>query len=280
MDTQDTGEPNMQKIDEAYRLDRLKVLRRPVARHLINQLPKGTKEQNACPAAEKRNCSVCGGWHHPKVRHLSYVGHAALTDMLLDADPNWSWEPLAFDEQGLPRFDKSGGLWIRLTVCGVTRLGYGHAKSKSEDFADVGSREKEVIGDAIRNAGMRFGAALELWHKGDLHSDEDEYKKEEQLPKGAYGVDGRATPPTTTAPSVSSETKKTGQEQTPEELAVWLLAGFENCMTAEQVEKTKDLMRKEWPRIKDVEHIKESVAACAANAMARIREEREPGAEG
>jgi hypothetical protein len=31
---------------------------------------------------------------------------------------------------------------------------------------------KERIGDALRNAGMRFGAALDLWHKGDLHADE------------------------------------------------------------------------------------------------------------
>ena len=32
---------------------------------------------------------------------------------------------------------------------------------------------KERIGDALRNAAMRFGAALDLWHKGDLHQDED-----------------------------------------------------------------------------------------------------------
>jgi hypothetical protein len=31
---------------------------------------------------------------------------------------------------------------------------------------------KERIGDALRNAAMRFGAALDLWHKGDLHLDE------------------------------------------------------------------------------------------------------------
>ena len=32
---------------------------------------------------------------------------------------------------------------------------------------------KERIGDALRNAAMRFGAALDLWHKGDLHVDGD-----------------------------------------------------------------------------------------------------------
>lgn len=146
----------------------LSMLRAPFPDNQISQLPKGTKEQNACPPSEKRSCSVCGGWHHPKIRHLSYVGHAALTDRLLDADTGWSWEPMALTPEGLPLFDKSGGLWIRLTVCGVTRLGYGHAEAKQNQ--DAGAREKEVIGDALRNAGMRFGCALYLWHKGELHA--------------------------------------------------------------------------------------------------------------
>jgi hypothetical protein len=94
-----------------------------------------------------------------------------LTDRLLDTDPHWSWEPVAFGPNGLPVFDQTGGLWIRLTVCGVTRLGYGHAAGKQTQ--DPGAREKEVIGDALRNAAMRFGAALDLWHKGDLHAHED-----------------------------------------------------------------------------------------------------------
>ena len=99
---------------------------------------------------------------------LSYVGHAALTDRLLDADPEWAWEPLAFDERGLPLIDDEGGMWIRLTVCGVTRLGYGDAQGKSG-----GNAMKERIGDALRNAAMRFGAALDLWHKGELHIEEE-----------------------------------------------------------------------------------------------------------
>jgi len=35
---------------------------------------------------------------------------------------------------------------------------------------------KERIGDALRNAAMRFGAALDLWHKGDLHAAETDGK--------------------------------------------------------------------------------------------------------
>lgn len=145
----------------------LALLRQPVPEHLISPLPKGTKAQNECPPEQKITCTVCGGWHHPKVRHLEYVGHAAATHLLLDADPMWGWEPLAYDADGLPKFDKSGGLWIKLTVCGVTRLGYGHADTKAH--MDAGSREKEVIGDALRNAAMRFGLALELWSKADIH---------------------------------------------------------------------------------------------------------------
>lgn len=150
----------------------LALLREPFPPHQISKLPKPTKAQTDAVKADFKKgmrCQVCGSWHHPDVIHLDYVGHAALTDRLLDADPNWSWEPVAFRD-GLPAFDESGGLWIKLTVCGVSRYGYGHAAPKN---TDPGAREKEVIGDALRNAAMRFGAALDLWHKGDLHADEE-----------------------------------------------------------------------------------------------------------
>lgn len=149
----------------------LDLLREPFPAHLISKLPKPTKKQTDDVKADYKlgvRCQLCGAWHHKDVVHLDYVGHAALTDRLLDADPNWSWEPVAFRE-GLPAFDQTGGLWIKLTVCGVTRLGYGHAAGKANQ--DPGAREKEVIGDALRNAAMRFGAALDLWHKGDLHGE-------------------------------------------------------------------------------------------------------------
>lgn len=147
------------------RSELLKKLREPFADHLIGKLPKGTKSQNECPANEKKNCTICGGWHHPRIVHLDYVGHAAVTDRLLEVDPEWSWKPLNFGTDGSPILDKDGGMWIELTVCGVTRLGYGDAAGK------IGSNAvKERIGDAIRNAAMRFGVALELWSKEDLHN--------------------------------------------------------------------------------------------------------------
>jgi len=148
-------------------------LREPFPAHQISKLPKPSKKQGEelkADFSKGRRCQVCGGWHQPEVVHLDYVGHAALTDRLLDTDLQWSWEPVAFRD-GLPAFDGTGGLWIKLTVCGMTRLGYGHAAAKPN--MDPGAREKEVIGDALRNAAMRFGAALDLWHKGDLHAEEE-----------------------------------------------------------------------------------------------------------
>jgi hypothetical protein len=160
---------NLQVQEVIYQ--QLQKLRAPFPEHQISQLPKPTKAQTDAVKADYTKgirCEICGAWHHPKVVHLSYVGHAALTDRLLDVDPAWVWEPLSLDEKGLPALDKDGGLWIRLTVCGVTRLGYGDAQGKTG-----GDAMKERIGDALRNAAMRFGAALDLWHKGVLHLEEE-----------------------------------------------------------------------------------------------------------
>lgn len=137
----------------------LMLLRDPFEPHQISKLPKPKSKD-----ASKGWCDECQSYHGLPAVHLDYVGHAATTDRLLSADPAWSWEPMALGPDGLPALDKQGGMWIRLTVNGVTRPGYGSAEGKSG-----GNAVKELIGDAIRNAAMRFGVALELWHKGILH---------------------------------------------------------------------------------------------------------------
>ncbi len=147
----------------------LDLLRVAFPANQISKLPKPTKRQTDEVKADFKagvRCADCGGWHHPKVQHVDYVGHAALTDRLLDCDPNWNWEPVATAENGVPIMDSIGGMWIRLTVCDFTRLGYGFADGKVG-----GNAIKETIGDALRNAAMRFGAALDLWHKGELHAE-------------------------------------------------------------------------------------------------------------
>ena len=169
-------------------------LREEFPEHQISKLPKPTKKD-----APKGKCKpkrdggdapdwqdhFCGGYHGLPAVHLDYVGHAALTDRLLDTDLEWHWEPVGFTAEGLPALDRNGGLWIKLTVCGVTRYGYGAADGKSG-----GDAMKEMIGDALRNAAMRFGAALDLWHKGDLHVEDDDAKPEPKLPEDAGRAEG------------------------------------------------------------------------------------------
>ena len=169
-------------MSEDKKIGGLLLMREKFPTNQISKLPKETRQQ-ADDKAAKRKCSVCGGFHHPGAIHLDYVGHAALTDRLLDADVLWTWEPVAWNDKGLPQFDENGGLWIKLTVCGLTRYGYGNAGESA--YKDIGSREKEVIGDALRNAAMRFGAALELWHKGNLHVDD----KNDELKDGSEKTD-------------------------------------------------------------------------------------------
>ena len=142
-------------------LEMLAKLREPFPPEAISKLPKGKEDKS-----KRKSCTVCKGYHDPSMFHLDYVGHAALTDRLLTVDPLWTWEPFALDEHGGPLMERENGrpvgLWIRLTVGGMTRPGYGSCEPGKSDAV------KELIGDALRNAAMRFGCALDLWHKGDL----------------------------------------------------------------------------------------------------------------
>lgn len=162
----------------------LDLLRAPFEEHQIGKLPKGTKAQNQCPKEQKVNCDICGGWHHPQIKHFDYVGHAALTDRLLDVDKKWNWEFNSVDDFGMPIVDNNNGFWIKLTICGITRLGYGDAQGKTG-----GNAVKEIIGDALRNAAMRFGVALDLWHKGDLHINGEAIEQPEEV---VYTLDANA----------------------------------------------------------------------------------------
>lgn len=103
--------------------------------------------------------------------NLSYVGHAAVTEMLLRHDPLWSWRPVGTDMNGSPIIDRNAdgrpiGMWIYLTIFDHHRMGYGSVEPT--DRRSDGDLIKEIIGDGIRNAAMRFGIALNLWSKNDL----------------------------------------------------------------------------------------------------------------
>lgn len=104
---------------------------------------------------------------------LDFVGHAEITRILIDIDPNWSWEPVAWTADGRPAITVVNGnavMWGKLTVLGQTRLGVGTAK---HDKADL---DKELIGDFLRNAAMRFGICLSLWSKAEWEDQPDATK--------------------------------------------------------------------------------------------------------
>jgi len=112
---------------------------------------------------------------------LKYLGHAATTRALLECDPAWWWEPMSFDDNGQPRLvtDDQGrtvGLWIYLHVCGVRRPGYGSCLPGKADAV------KELIGDALRNAAMRFGVAINLWGKDHPEKDKPAPRKAKATP--------------------------------------------------------------------------------------------------
>lgn len=144
----------------------LSALRAPFPENAIGKLPRSTCR--ACSKSERKrcddhdwisNCQVCHGRHSSATMHIDYVGHADVTDRLLQVDPEWTWRPFTVEEiQGIPPTLRDG-LWIMLTVCGITRPGFGDTEN--------GKGPKEAIGDALRNASMRFGVALDLWAKGD-----------------------------------------------------------------------------------------------------------------
>ena len=109
----------------------------------------------------KRRKNADGSWGQPV--YLDYVGHADITKILIEVDPLWNWEPVAW-EHGRPAITERDGiatLWVRLTLLGKSMLGCGSVSASKEDL------DKELIGDALRNAAMRFGIALALWSNAE-----------------------------------------------------------------------------------------------------------------
>ena len=120
------------------------------------------KPINVAKDGPKSRCPECGTWA-ARHQHLDFMGHASVTRVLNEIDPLWSWEPAARNDQGEPLIVTRGSMlrmWITFTLCGKQVPAVGTCESNK------GEAEKELIGDAIRNAAMRFGIGLSLWHKG------------------------------------------------------------------------------------------------------------------
>ena len=186
--------PDGRKMAAADYAARLELLSKPFAANEIEKLPKqlsrDAKERYQCRQGTQASADghYCGGFH-ARSMHLDYIGHAGITDRLNQVDPLWTWEPLALTPHGTPLMS-DGGMWGKLTVLGVSRIGFGDASGKTGPNAI-----KEVIGDFIRNAAMRFGVATYLWSKSESAF---EKKRGEE---GAHDDPAPAAAPTPQAPT-------------------------------------------------------------------------------
>lgn len=141
---------------------------------LVGKLPRVTCadcSKRSCQKHQKAKCVGCGAYVSTAHIHLDYMGHAEVTRALIEIDPLWSWEPVAWSDHGEPLVSVRGNtarMWGRLTVLGKTLPGCGSCDAGKADV------EKELIGDFLRNAAMRFGIGLSLWSKSeweDAHVD-------------------------------------------------------------------------------------------------------------
>ena len=130
---------------------------------------------------------------------LDFVGHADITRLLLEIDPTWRWVPIEWKD-GRPAIHIENGMatmWGELTLLGQARLGVGSVRADKVDL------DKELVGDFLRNAAMRFGICLSLWTKQEWE-DLGETPKKPARPLGS-AVKNTPIPAATPAPASSDE---------------------------------------------------------------------------
>ena len=129
---------------------------------------------------------------------LDFVGHADITRILLTIDPTWRWVPIAWDN-GRPAIHIENGIatmWGELTILGQARLGVGSVRADKQEL------DKELIGDFLRNAAMRFGICLSLWTKQEW--DDVSHTTTKPMPKAATPAP-QPKPATDANPLVSAD---------------------------------------------------------------------------
>jgi len=95
---------------------------------------------------------------------LDFVGHADVNKALIEIDPLWTWQPVAWDDDGMPKIKVANGIatmWGIMTLHGKQMLGVATVQANKPDLY------KELASDFIRNAAMRFGVYLSLWTKSE-----------------------------------------------------------------------------------------------------------------
>lgn len=207
------------KLQEDFPPDQIGFLPQVYCKACSDAVKKGTGA--ACGQGEgdrkhvRRKCADCGNNITTAHFHKSYVGHAHITRRLLDVDPRWFWEPMGRDipndvmvaaiqaaaQTGNPGLidlvlqayppkiltleDGSHVMWGRLIIHDENgdehvMPGVGDAVGKAWGPNAL----KEIIGDMLRNAGMREGMGLKMWMKQDA---EQVRRERNQVPADAPG---------------------------------------------------------------------------------------------
>lgn len=112
---------------------------------------------------------------------LDFVGHADVNKALIEIDPMWTWQPVAWDDEGMPKIKVANGvatMWGVMTIHGKQMLGVATVQANKPDLY------KELASDFIRNAAMRFGVYLSLWTKSEWEDAAITGKATARKPKG------------------------------------------------------------------------------------------------
>ena len=139
---------------------------------LPKNLSKDDRRRGKCePNGEGRFLSAdgvyCGGYHARAV-HLDYIGHAGITMRLNEVctPAGWSWEPMVMaraeggEFPAIPRDE----FWIWLSIKDPDTGEWIRKQGVGDDYR---GSAKQAIGDALRNAAMRFGIGTYLWSKSE-----------------------------------------------------------------------------------------------------------------
>jgi hypothetical protein len=126
-------------------------------------------------------------------------------------------------------------MWGELTLLGQARLGVGSVRADKVDL------DKELVGDFLRNAAMRFGICLSLWTKQEWEDLGDTSKKPAPVvTTRATGEEQQRTPapkvkpPTPVAPSKEFSTELLSQKQREDFEKACKDKGFSTIMVAQR----------------------------------------------
>ena len=179
---------------------------------------------------------------------LDFVGHADVTKMLIEIDPEWTWEPVAFDADGLPAYRVINGMaqmagWM--TIHGVRRLGIGSVQASKPDLL------KELGSDYLRNASMRFGICTSLWSKQEWESDDAPAKTPTKTQAGGRAV--ALKPAQAETPAEPEEDKPLSQQQVKQFVDACDKVGLDPAIVADKAKLNWEgtILQSQLPLLRD-----------------------------